>query len=108
MKSVGTRIRPFPIIFDSRRLVTQVVAAHVRRDDVIMPSQHRQLMPPRIPKLGKAVKQDDKLFVAGSTFRIMQTNVVDVCKAVTNRHLALWLHDLWSTQQTPDPRSHTK
>src|SRR5260370_29261027 len=38
-------------------------------------------MPPRIPKLGKAV---------------------------TNRHLALWLHDLWSTQQTPDPRSHTK
>ena len=54
------------------------------------------------------MKQYDELIVAGSTLRIMQTNVVDVRKAVTNRHLALWLHDLWSTQQTPDPRSRTK
>ncbi len=83
------------VIFDSRRLVTQVVAAHVRRDDVITLSQHRQLMPPRIPELRKAVQQYDETIVAAATFRVMQTHVVDVCKAVINRHLALWLHDRW-------------
>ena len=50
----------------------------------------------------------DETIVATATFRVMQTHAIDICKAVINRHLALWLHDLWSTQQTPDPRSHTK
>jgi len=52
------------IVLNSRRLVTEVVAAHVGRDDVEALAQRVQLLLPGIPKLRKTMQQDHELVTA--------------------------------------------
>jgi hypothetical protein len=55
------------------------------------PAEHRQLMPPRIPTFGKAMKEDDEV-VARTAFGVMQANLAHVCEPVLDSELALRLH----------------
>src|SRR6266404_7140505 len=79
------------VVCDSRRLVAQIVAAHIRGNHVMVPAQRRQLMPPRIPTFGKAMKENYEV-IAGAAFGIMQTNITNICESVVDSELGLRLH----------------
>src|SRR5205807_2054481 len=71
------------VVLDALRLVAQVVAAHVRRDDAEALAEGRQLMTPRIPAFGEAVEQDDEPFAAPA-FGVVQTHIADLRVAVAH------------------------
>src|SRR5262245_40694815 len=58
-------------------LVAEVIPAQVRSDGVILCSNDRELMPPGIPELGKAVQQDYEL-VSRAALRVVKTNPIEV------------------------------
>ncbi len=49
-----------PVGFDAKRLVAEIVAALVRRDDVIARFRERaKIVPPAEPEFGKAVQENE-------------------------------------------------
>src|SRR5947207_757113 len=60
------------VVCDARRLIAQVVTTHVGSDDVVSFAEHRQLMAPRIPELGKSMQKDHELVVITAALRIVQ------------------------------------
>ena len=77
----------YTIVFYLRWLVAQVVAPHVRCDDMILFPQCGQLMAPRIPELWKTMEQDHKVAVDTVRFSIVQTNPVDAGKVLLDSGL---------------------
>jgi hypothetical protein len=57
----------------------------------MVPAEHRQLMSPRVPAFGKAMKQNYEI-VARTAFGVMQTNLAYICEPVLDSELALRLH----------------
>src|SRR5258706_14169209 len=92
-----------PVVLNPRRLVAQIVTAHIRRNHAMVPAEHRQLIPPRIPTFGKAMKQNDEV-IAGTAFGIVEANLANICEPMLNSELALRLHrdhrDVWSSAFT--------
>src|SRR5437879_5047293 len=61
-----------PVVCDARRFIAQIVTAHVGSDDVKSFAEHRQLVPPRIPELGKSVQKDHERVLVTARFSVVQ------------------------------------
>jgi len=58
---------------------------------VILCSDDRELVPPGIPELRKAVQQDYEL-VSRATLRVVKTNAIEVRVSETNGWINGWIH----------------
>src|SRR5215813_1189421 len=79
------------IVLNLVGLVAEVISAQVRSDRVILCSDDRELVPPGIPELRKAVQQDYEL-VSRATLRVMKTNAIELRVSETNGWINGWIH----------------
>src|SRR6185312_802447 len=90
------------VVLSPWRFIAEVVAAQIGCDCVEFFSDYRKLMTPGIPKLGKAMQQDHQI-VAAAAFSVMQANVLELGKVLSNGKRGHWSRRIhcWSGQPQP-------
>lgn len=79
-----------PDVVSRRRLFGLVVSAQVRRHDPKSRREDRDLMAPRVPELGKSMKQQQKWAVA--SLNVVKPDTVGAKEPVPPRSVIAWGH----------------